>query len=742
MNYLDIYYRALVDYRKNTASDHDCTGQRQTTSKANAKTDEVVVTRQVCDIETDWIEAIEKGLVHVDKAIREDRQFIRSNGEVIDIEKVKNVSKDSVEHLARHSNLITRFNEEEDIIPDRLYTVERLSDYAVYENKFLYMLLCYLRDFITVRYNKILDLEHTYNGELSMDKNIVMPKRKIDFKISLKEERKDDPYLSRHSKSHVTINRIRDILELTHSFLATPLMQEVAKVPMLKPPVTKTNVLRMNHNFRGALALYEYITAYDKDGYTVNNVVQKTSPFKIDMADEFSEIVLLSSFLTYEYGLNIKEELRDEYNREEERRKAEEIKRQLDQIKSLRRRIKESGQSPEEYMLALEKVNRALEQDSQKLAAAKMQIDELNDAILDLKTQIDILNQKIVGLNQEIERTNNEFAEKLVQLAEEHKQELEKLSESYENQISEINEAHSDELKRICEEHSDEIARITGECEDRVNEILCKIEEERVAHESALEKVKDKHKADLESLSVAHENQISEIKAEWHNEAGRLYNVCSAHEQKIAELETEKEKLIEARRLAEARLIAIRQEKGMKSPAFDFTTEESFQELENQLDVFERFFFDEWKKTKKSIRKNVIKDFFTNIKRAKIRRRTKQGRAEQKEKMLANRNEKQVASGKAQEPKKAEKPQKTEKTVAPKNELQAAPIENESKVLNEINVQAPKPNTDVIDAQAQNPIEEASSVQASIPNDEAINNTQQSNEEAVNQQKNTEGNEG
>ena len=43
------------------------------------------------------------------------------------------------------------------------------------------------------------------------------------------------------------------------------------------------------------------------------------------MGDEFAEIVLLSSFLTYEYGLNIKDEFRNEYNKEEERRKAEEL---------------------------------------------------------------------------------------------------------------------------------------------------------------------------------------------------------------------------------------------------------------------------------------------------------------------------------------------------------------------------------------------------------------------------------
>ena len=150
MNYLDIYYRALIDYRKNTTEFRECENQRISTAKANAKDDKILVTRKICTVDTDWVDAIEAGLVHVEKAIREERQFIRSNGEVIDIEKVKNVSKDSVEHLARHSNLITRYEEGEDIVPDRLYTVERLSDFAVYENRFLYMLLCYLRDFITL----------------------------------------------------------------------------------------------------------------------------------------------------------------------------------------------------------------------------------------------------------------------------------------------------------------------------------------------------------------------------------------------------------------------------------------------------------------------------------------------------------------------------------------------------------------------------------------------------------------
>lgn len=666
MNYLDVYYRALLDYRKNTADDRDCVTQRTTVSKANAKSDEVIITRQICDIETDWVKAIEEGLVHVDKAIRENRQFIRSNGEVIDIEKVKNVSKDSVEHLARHSNLITRYNEGEDIIPDRLYTVERLSDYAVYENKFLYMLLCYLRDFITLRYNRILDLEHTYNGALAMDKKIVMPKRKIDFTITLKEERKDDPYLRAQSRSHNTIRRISDILEQTHAFLSTPLMEEVSKVPMLKPPITKTNVLRMNHNFRGALALYEYISAYDKDGYTVREEVQKIGPFKMDMADEFSEIVLMSSFLTYEYGLDLKDALRKEYDLEEQRRRAEEIKRHLDQLKSLRRRIKESGESPEEYMLALEKINRMLELDSQKLVQAKEEIEKLNDEIVGHKIQIDRLKEKVAELYEEMEITRAKLYEKILGLTEQHKADLEKLSIYYQDKIQELNDEHSQELSRICQEYDDKIVEIneahvdelerineeceakvdqlTTECEEKVDALLCKIEEERVAHDSALEKLKETHREATKALEEKQAEELKDIMARWHNEANELHLNCKAYEDQIKELEEEKIKLIDARRLAEARLIAIRKEHGLKAAPFDFTTEASFQELEHQLDVFEKFFFDEWKKTKKSIRRNTIKDFFNNLKKAKIRRRSAAGKAEKKAKLNANIKAKQASN--------------------------------------------------------------------------------------------------
>ena len=612
MNYLDIYYRALIDYRKNTSDFRECVNQRLSTAKANAKDDKITVTRKICTVDTDWVEAIEEGLVHVEKAIREERQFIRSNGEVIDIEKVKNISKDSVEHLARHSNLITRYEEGEDIIPDRLYTVERLSDYAVYENRFLYMLLCYLRDFITLRYNKILELEHTYNGSMEMNKTVIMTKRNIAFEVKIQEERKDDIYLKKQSESKDIIVRIGNQLKLVLAFLATPLMQEVGKVAMLKPPITKTNVLRMNHNFRGALALYEYISAYDKAGYTVEEKITTQSPFRMDVADEMAEIVMLASFLTYEHGLNLKSELQIEYDKEEERRKEEEKDRLQEQIRALRHRIRESGEGVEEYMLMLEKANRMLQEDREKLQVAKQGIELLKNDIATLEDNNKSLNTEIGRLNGEIERLNEEHSAKIIELEESHRAEITELEESHRIEIDNINEENEREKERINKEHSDRVEAIIKDYDGRIAVLNTQIEDERNAHNERVNAIEQENSRVVDS-----------IRAMWLSEVRGLKDTCKEREEEITSLEERCNDLENRRRVSDARLTAIRSEHGLLGENEDFTSEKSFEEIEHQLDVFVAFFKKQWGITKKTIRKNAFKELKESIRAEKQAKKSK-----------------------------------------------------------------------------------------------------------------------
>ncbi len=408
MTQTDLLYRALKEYRKLTLSHRESTLRREAIAKANAENDRFSVTRVHCSVEEDWVEAIEEGLPFIGKAIGEERQFILSQGETEQIEKVKHVSKESVAHLARHSNYITRAEEGKDIVPDRLYTVERLNDYTVYENRFLYLVLCNLRDFVTVRRDRILELANTYSGELKFDKVVNYNKERLVYRMTLSEERKDDKYLLEHNPAGALLERIELILRAVYYYLRTPLMLEVAKTDKLKPPITKTNVLRMDKNFKEVVKLYEFLVAYRKDGYTVEREVQEFSPLREPIADEFAETVMLASFLAYEHGLGIEDYLLGEYEKEEERRRLEEAERQRERIRALKKRIAANG-GAEEYMLLLEQRNKALEADSEELKLRRAEVEKLNGEIASL-------HQTIEGHRIEMEKLNERHGAELAEL--------------------------------------------------------------------------------------------------------------------------------------------------------------------------------------------------------------------------------------------------------------------------------------------------------------------------------------
>ena len=637
----------------------------------------------LCTIDEDWVNAIEAGLVHIEKAIKEERQFIRSNGEVVPIEKVKHVSKDSVEHLSKHSNLIAREIEGEDIIPDHLYTVEKLSDYAVYENRFLYMLLCYLRDFITLRYNKILESTNTYDANMTMSKEIKINKRTISYQVNLAEIRKDDEYLRDHNEAKEMIDRIDLLLKAVIAFLSTPLMEYASKAPMLRPPITKTNVLKMNNNFKGAMALYEYVTAYDKPGYTIETKVIELNPFREQSADEFAETVLLSSFLTYEYGLDIRDELQKSYEEEEKRRKEEEYRLFLEKLEKARRRVQKSEMSPEEYILMLERQIRILEDKGAALDAALAEIKrlkaeleaaygriaELEALVEELRAELEYQIQKYIEdmaalkaahaeeirllneahaleverLNEEIRQTIERYEAEIARIREEHAEEIRQLHESYAAEIDRINEEHAREIESIHEAYAEEIRKLHEAYADQINQIneahveeIRQINEAHAAEVAELNveisrlndeivRINDEHTTELQNLKIrrdeehrAHLEEQEKIREEcrrnlrtaadkYQSEKDSFNGTIRAKQAEIDSLIAERESMIKERRIMAAELYALRVRCGIKASEEDLTLKENFDELEREFNVFKSFYKEQWNKTKKRIRTDVMK---------------------------------------------------------------------------------------------------------------------------------------
>ena len=600
MNQTDVYYRALYEYRKLTVANHECTSLRTSIANSNIEADRIEVKRAFCTIDEDWVNAIEAGLVHIEKAIKEDRQFIRSNGEIIPIEKVKHVSKESVEHLAKHSNLITRYHEGEDLIPDKLYTVERLNEYAVYENRFLYMLLCYLRDFVTIRYNEIIELTHKYEATINVNKHVSTGKRNLAYTITMSDVRKDDPYLKEHNPAKRIIDRIDLVLKAVLAFLATPLMEIVSKSPMLKPPITKTNVLKMDNNFKGAVALYDFIISYDKPGYTTEIEQTEINPFREDLADEMAEAGGLVSFLAYQYGLGMKQELKEAFALEEERRRAEQIRQRAERIESLKLRLQNGGVTLEEYVITIEKQLRALESEAGRAEALAEEVAALRVVEKQLNETVQNLTEDNARLKTELEEIEQRHFEEMETLKQAHEDELHDLILRHEAEVEQLNDEHREKIREMEADFREALHRLADEHRIEVDALVSSHEEEigRITEAAALER--ERFETEVTEIRENAANEITAAKEASASAIAEADRVMSECRNELNTRNAEYEELLTVKRECEARV------KALGGVDRDFTDRDSFNELEREYQAFTKLYKEQWNKTKKQIRKNHL----------------------------------------------------------------------------------------------------------------------------------------
>ncbi len=610
MKLVDLYYKAFKSFRKHTIDQKEGQKIRKTISYANHQKEKFEAIKFDCKIESDWIENIEEGLKFVEKAILEDRQFIRTEGEVIPIEKVKRVSKASVEHLSRHSNLVSRIpkNDQETLTPDKLYIIERLSDHLVYENRFLYVLLRYLKDFIEIRLDKIKDKTTTYHSLMRVDKQIEVNSRHITYNLDFSEMYKNDPFLLEVYEKIPLVKNVENIHALTLALLSTPLMKEVAKAPMIKPPIVKTNVIRMNKNFKAALSLYDYITSYNKDGYTFEEIKKTFSPFPEKMGDEIADTIELNSLITYMEGNDIRSYLEERFEKELEKEKLKQSQAAQEELERLKKRLVELDEDPSLYILKLEKRNQSLEKDNLKIASLidkneqlltsietleqdkrdmEKQYNIVLDQVNEKQYEIDILNQKYFDDMKEAEVVHqNELKQQLIKYEEAFEQQktdfmkqLNDMKHEHESYIKDLVLEHQTYVDLLVKNHDEQRESLKQSYEEQINDLITK-------HQTFVFSLEE----NIDQLTSQKEKQKLEIKTQ---------------QKMIKDLELNLKSSEEYRRFANAQYLALKTQQGLISDDEDFTSKEKFQQLELEMKAYKKLFKEQWKKTKLQIKEHI-----------------------------------------------------------------------------------------------------------------------------------------
>ena len=435
--------------------------QRQLLSLSNSKEgkEELNAFSTVVEIDEELLSTIEKQMPFVVNAISEERQFVRTDGDVVPIERVRSVSKDSIVDLSKHSNYLSHDPKTTGgkVIPDKLFVAKKENDYAVYENRFLYTLLSYLSDFLELRLQQIMEISGRYEAESIYDKHIVFGQNTLDFSMTLKEIRTNDPLAQSHGESASAVTRLSDALTEVRMLLSTPLMKEVSKSAKVKAPITKTNVIRFDANFRESLVLFDYITSYDKPGFTTREERIHLCPFLHTKAEEdFASLLYLDSYVTYVYSTDLEKELARLEEEEEKREKA----------------------------LEEEKLNKAIEK-------AKKHYTNLEEA----ERYIVLLREKRDLDRETIEKNNAEIAS--LKLAKDER--VREMALRFDCDM----EAYS----ANCRSKIDEAERIKQEALDTVEARIQAIKDEEQAKALEKEQERQKEKAELSSLITAKENE-------------------------------------------------------------------------------------------------------------------------------------------------------------------------------------------------------------------------------------------
>jgi chromosome segregation ATPase len=269
------------------------------------------------------------------------------------------------------------------------------------------------------------------------------------------------------------------------------------------------------------------------------------------MAEEFAQAGGMLTFLSYEYGLGLKQDLKFSYEREEERRKDALVQKVKDQVASLNKRLQKAEISPEEYILKLEEQIKVLEKQCERMEMLRKEVDRLKVNENKLLADMKIAYLDISKLKSEI------------------------LAKEYEK-IQAL-----DEAQREC---SQKMAALTDALNAEKLEATAKLIEE------------------INQL----QGKIGDLIEINRSESDEMQKTLNMKTEEYNTLMFEFEKTREEKRFAEARLKSYRFKNHDMTDTDDYTDKDSFDELENELEVFIKFYKKEWTRTKRRIRKDLL----------------------------------------------------------------------------------------------------------------------------------------
>lgn len=473
-------------------------------------------------IDMDWVIAIEETLPYIQKAIDEQRRFIKQAENVVRIKKAK-----------------------------KILTVEREEGFAIYENRVLLTLIHKALMFVDDKYSKMKDVPNDSYNNITMNRHLELNQQKLDFSVNYVNEKHEslaEDLDVEDIESLSDFDRIRRIRQGLNECLATPLMKEIAKEPQVKPPLTQTNLLKENPNFKKAVELWNFLDTYKKQGFELVG-----EEYNGKMTDENKEDVYLAmEFQHFMMSITtnpaLRKMLQEKY--EEENALAKEETDRPEKVKEMVLDAQTEAVRKEE----IEKLTAEITELKQKIAEQKQKIEEQANIIKTQEGKIAALENERESHAKQVEQMNADFAEK-TRIAEENfanrlsakQKEFDDAQTAHNEYVTKLNTDNANKIAELNTNHSNEVAQLKSDYENRIDTINKENATATANLKSDYEGQLTSMKADYTSQIKNYEKQIADINAENaknvkelnDNHAKEIKTITKESEKRMADFEKE-----------------------------------------------------------------------------------------------------------------------------------------------------------------------------------------------------------
>ena len=215
----------------------------------------------------EWIDIIDETLPYIDNILRNPKRFIVNEEEVVQVEKSKKVTVESIIHLTQHTNYIQKIEDNGDVKPSKILNINKEESLDTYENRFVYTLINNTRTFFEKRKKETGDFSYFKDKkELKFEANTIIDTEEVDVSLNISSRNEAKLEGKTTSSEESIADRLKRIKVQLDGFTMSELMQTLSKlhVQAVRSPIRKTNVILKNPNFQKAEALWNYIQAYEE----------------------------------------------------------------------------------------------------------------------------------------------------------------------------------------------------------------------------------------------------------------------------------------------------------------------------------------------------------------------------------------------------------------------------------------------------------------------------------------------